>query len=181
MIGSRVLWHVGAWLALAAAVHLAAVWTLPRAIMDRVLKGVQEEGGGAPVLPPMTSHEQRRIVMPSPDLLYAMCGYDLARGPLRVRADPRWPNYWSIALYASNSDNFFVVNDGAADGQAIDLVLTAPGQAASAALPPGARVVPSPTTRGVLLMRLLVGDDAAERERLEAARRTLRCEPLASP
>ena len=46
------------------------------------------------------------------------------------------------------------------------------------ALPAGAKVVTAPSGRGLLLMRVLVGDYAAEREAVEAARRSLRCTPL---
>jgi hypothetical protein len=45
-------------------------------------------------------------------------------------------------------------------------------------LPAGAKVVTAPSGRGLLLMRVLVGDYAAEREAVEAARRSLRCTPL---
>jgi len=38
--------------------------------------------------------------------------------------------------------------------------------------------VTSPTARGLLLMRVLVADYASQREQVEAARATLRCDPL---
>jgi uncharacterized membrane protein len=177
VIGGRLLLHLGAWLALAAAVHLAAVWALPRAIMWRVLQGVQAESREGVALPPMTDHEQRRIVMPSPDLLYATCAFDLRQRPLRVRADPKTPNYWSIALYAANSDNFFVLNDRDAAGRPVDLVLTST-DTPTPSLPAGARRVDAPGMRGLLLMRVLVGDYAREKAVVETARRSLRCEPM---
>ena len=43
-----------------------------------------------------------------------------------IRADPKTRSYWSIALYAANSDNFFVVNDRQAGGRPVDLVLVGP-------------------------------------------------------
>jgi uncharacterized membrane protein len=173
-------------LALAAAVHLLALWAAPRLIMHRVLS--QLSGPGLPVLPPMTDHLQRRVVMPSPDLLYALCPFDLSRRPLRVRADPASAGvtgYWSIALYASNSDNVFVLNDRAAAGRPVDLLLLAPGTTvpasgsgdAAPAAGSGARRVGMPTARGLLLMRVLVDGTAAGTAAAEAARRTLRCEP----
>jgi uncharacterized membrane protein len=164
--------------AVAAAVHLAAVWAVPRAIMHRVIGELSRAGAG-PVLPPMTDASQRRIVMPSPDLLYATCAFDLDAAPLRVRADPRSPGYWSIALYASTSDNFFVLNDRRAEGRPVDLVLVGPkGYGRAPDVPEGATLVTAPTSRGLLLMRVLVADYAAQREVVEAARGTLRCEPL---
>lgn len=170
------------WLALlllAAATHALAVWALPRAIMARVASSATPEQRSGAYFPPMTDETSRRIVMPSPDLLYATCAIDVRERPLRVRADPRGAghgNYWSIALYAANSDNFYVLNDTQAGTQPVDLVIVPAGSAATA--PAGATVVQSPSTRGLLLMRVLVADYAREAATLEAARRSLRCAPL---
>jgi hypothetical protein len=164
--------------AIAAAVHVLAVWAVPRVIMSRVLASTGAAGGGV-FLPPMTDATQRRIVMPSPDLLYATCAFDLGTAPLRIRADPKAPGYWSIALYASNSDNFYVLNDRQAGGRAVDLLLVGPAAyAAAPAVPDGAALVTSPTARGLLLMRVLVADYTTQREQVEAARATLHCDPL---
>jgi hypothetical protein len=46
------------------------------------------------------------------------------------------------------------------------------------AIPPGARTVTAPSHKGLLLMRVLVADYGAQKDVVEAARRTLRCEPL---
>jgi uncharacterized membrane protein len=171
--------RVAALLAAAAAIHALAVWAVPRAIMQRVIASAAPERSAGVFLPPMTDASQRRIVMPSPDLLYALCAFDVGAAPLRIRADPRAPNYWSIALYASNSDNFFVLNDRQAAGRPVDLVLLGPrAYPAPPAIPEGATRVSAPTERGLLLMRVLVGDWAAEREAVEAARGTLSCERL---
>jgi uncharacterized membrane protein len=154
------------------------VWAVPHFVMWRLAKSVPAamRGAGAAHFPPMTDHTARRVVMPSPDLLYALCEIDLRERPMRVRADPKAPHYWSIALYADNSDNFFVVNDRQAAGAPVDLLLVAPGAAAPADAA-GVRVVHSPSRRGLLLMRVLVSDYAREQAVVEAARRTLRCDP----
>jgi uncharacterized membrane protein len=167
------------WLLVAATVHLLAVWALPRVIMWRLSAMATPQERASVFLPPMTDHTQRRVVMPSPDLLYATCSIDVSQRPMRIRADPKTPNYWSIALYAANSDNHFVLNDRQAGGAPVDLVVVGPKAYAQApVLPPGTRVVNAPSAQGLLLMRVLVADYAAEREVVEAARRTLRCEPL---
>ena len=172
-------WRIGATLALASAVHLLAVWAVPRVIMGRVLSAAQPEKTTGVFLPPMTDASARRIVMPSPDLLYATCAFDVGTRPLRIRADPKSPRYWSIALYADNSDNFFVINDREAAGKPIDIVLIGPKAYPQApALPAGASVIDAPSARGLLLMRVLVADYAAEKSVVEAARSTLRCEAL---
>ena len=103
---------------------------------------------------------------------------------LRLRPDPKGPNmlpqYWSIAPYAANSDNFFVLDDEDAAGRAVDLVVRA-SHLPPAPLPPSAREVTAPGTRGMLRMRLLVVDPVAEGALPDAARRTLRYEPHGDP
>ncbi len=172
-------WRIGATLTLAAAVHGLAVWAVPRVIMGRVLSAAQPERTSGVFLPPMTDASARRIVMPSPDLLYATCAFDVSTTPLRIQADPKAPRYWSIALYADNSDNFFVINDREAAGKPIDIVLIGPkAYAKRPELPAGATLIDSPSARGLLLMRVLVADYAAEKSVVEAARSSLSCEAL---
>ncbi|MGQ0710735.1 MAG: DUF1254 domain-containing protein [Rhodoferax sp.] len=167
-------------IATAVLVHLGAIWAAPRLVMAVLLHGPQSRElnmHNQAAYPPPVDASARRVVMPSPDLLYSVCAFDLRQGPLRIQAHPQLDNYWSIALYAANSDNFFVLNDRQAGAAPVDLWLVADaGNTAQAAPPPGARVVVSPSATGMLLMRLLTTDYAAEKERVEAARHTLRCE-----
>ena len=159
--------------------HLLAVWALPRVIMARLAAVASPQERAGVYLPPMTDHTQRRVVMPSPDLLYATCALDVTERPMRIRVDLRTPGYSSVALYASNSDNFFVLNDRQAAGAPVDLVLLGLQPYAQVpVIPPGARTVTAPSARGLLLLRVLVADYASEKSVVEAARRTLRCEPL---
>lgn len=165
----------------AVAVHLLAVWAAPRLIMHRVMNApmvTELTAVQGAVFPPAVDASSRRIVMPSPDLLYSLCVYDLTQGPLRIKARPALDSYWSVALYADNSDNFFVQNDRQTGKGLLDLWLVSEGANARApSVPPGARVVVSPSRRGLLLMRVLTADYAAEKAVVEPARRTLRCEP----
>ena len=191
MSASARSWYtrIVALVAVAVAVHLTALWALPRLIMGRVMSAAAPapQASNRVVLPPPTDHLQRRVVMPSPDLLYALCTFDVSTQPMRIRADPKTPHYWSIALYAANSDNFFVINDRQAAGRPVDIVLngpspyptrsSSPSQPASAQ-PTGAQTVHAPSTQGLLLMRVLVTDYTRERDTVEAARRSLQCEPL---
>jgi uncharacterized membrane protein len=153
---------IAAWLLLAFATYYASIWALPRVIMQRVHKVAEpadappasKSAGSVAVFPAMTSHASRQVVMPSPDLLYAICSLDLSQRPARIQAHPvQAPAYWSIALYAANSDNFFAINDRQAAGQPVQLILLAPGQA---------------TLTGL----------SATTQIIQAARRSLRCEPV---
>ena len=162
--------------------HLGSLWLFPRFVMYKVLAELPPLATGDgefAYFPPMTDHSQRRIVMPSPDLLYALCAYDLGQGAVHVTADPKLPTYWSIALYAANTDNFLAINDREAAGRPIDLVVVpSAGAVPEGGLPAGARIVVSPSARGLLLMRVLAADYAARAAGYEAARRTLSCRSL---
>lgn len=161
---------------LGLASHAMAIWAFPRLAMRAVLAGAPApEPGAAAYFPPPTDHHARRIVMPSPDLLYALCAIDLGAGPATVSADAKLGSYWSIALYADNTDNVFVLNDAQAAGRPVRLLLHRPGTAVPAY---DGTVVAMPSSKALLLMRVLV-DGSQPIERLDAARRTLRCDQAA--
>lgn len=173
--------HIAGLLLTVVMVHGLTVWFLPRAIMVAVLKGsasqTMETVNGV-VLPPPVTASSRSIVMPSPDLLYSLCRFDLSNGPMHITANPQHPKYWSLALYAANSDNFFVRNDQQTQQKPINFWLVQNNDAASRNIAPqDSEVIESPTARGLLLMRILTSNYAQEKTAVEAARRTLRCTP----
>ncbi|MGE0045561.1 MAG: DUF1254 domain-containing protein [Hyphomonadaceae bacterium] len=147
-------WLGPALLALAAALgaHFAVMASAPNVVMNTAMDRLSERGARANqwVHAPRVSEASRTIVRPSPDLAYSVCVYDVANGPVHIRMGPG-AAYWSLSLYSANSDNFFTLNDReAADGA--DIVIVRAG----AAHPVGAaRVVESPSTRGIALERRL--------------------------
>lgn len=166
----------------AVLVHLLAVWATPRLIMAVVMQGSDAHAmnmHNQASFPPPVNAKSRNIVLPSPDLLYSVCAFDVSRGPVRVTAHPQLQSYWSIALYAANSDNFFVINDRSVGNQPVDLWLVSPqGSASMQPVPVGSQVIVTPTKTGLLLMRVLTGNYEAEKATLEPARRTLACTPI---
>ena len=162
-------------LAIAILAHVATMWVLPRFTMWTTMDTLQDLAGGkanAALRPGLPDHTARTVVMPSPDLLYAICVYDLTQGPVLLSAARFPPGYWSLALYDARSDNFLTINDGQQQGRPLALVIT------ETTSPPGdARFVASPSTRGIVLFRSLLLDPA-ERETIEAARATMQCQPV---
>jgi uncharacterized membrane protein len=154
-------WHRHVWLAalLAIAVHTISVYWIPRVIMNRVINTVAGEGS-QPYLPPPIDHTHRRVVMPSPDLLYAVCAYDLADGPLSIKLDGSYARYWSIALYNSRSDNFLTLSGDTLGASGVDLTIDEKKS----------------TRKGLLLMRVLTGANPAWLTEAETFRKRLRCE-----
>jgi uncharacterized membrane protein len=165
-------------LAIALAVHAASVLVLPRAIMWRTLAVLSRDAGTNTM-----SHAQRAnadsrlIVRPSPDLLYSTCPFDLAKahGALRVHAQGMPATYWSVSAFDAATGNFFVRNDRAARGGAVDFLIIAPGTFVDGTRLP---VIVSPSERGIVLFRTLINDETRLAE-IDARRRNAACEAFA--
>lgn len=167
---------IAAALAGAALVHVVAVRAVPWLIMNAAMSRIGALSGiNTTTFAPRADAGARGIVRPSPDLLYSTCVFDVSEQPLRITADVPPDTYWSLSMFAANTDNFFKVNDREAKGEHLDLVLAAAGD--PVALPPGAKLVETPTFRGIVLTRTLVDDDG-RLATLDEARRSFRCVPL---
>lgn len=145
-------------LAVSAALGGAAfLQALPVMVMDRAMAAITKSAGGPnrwhhpPRADPMTPS----IVRPSPDLAYSVCAYDLRGGPVHIHVGPG-AQYWSLALYADNTDNFRTFNDRE-HAAGLDIVLVAKGDARAANLP---NAIISPSTKGLALVRRLAPSQA---------------------
>ncbi len=140
----------------AVAAYQASIVMTPRLMMLLVITKLSKLGGINTIThAPRADENQRRIVMPSPDLLYSYCVFDLRQGPLRVHADIPAETYWSLSAFDTQTDNFFVVDDRNAGSTTVDILLAA-NHEQEAALSPGEQLVRSPSKRGLLLFRTLV-------------------------
>lgn len=175
-------------LLLAVVVHVVAVRALPYAIMAIVMRrGAEVSGWNTAMHPPLATSASRAIVRPSPDLAYTSCIFDVSQRPLLVSA-PIGNGYASVSMFASNTDNFFAVNDRSpsltlpretGEGSAvIEAVVAGPST------PPfdagGRRVVRSPSDRGMVLVRRVV-ESPAHFAAVDAMRRQARCELIGPP
>jgi uncharacterized membrane protein len=153
----------------ALASHVAALVFVPRALFTSVV-GKPFEGAGTNQL---GHRELPRPGLgawgPSPDLLYSKCVYDVSAGPVRITT-PVPGGYWSMSVYAANTDLVAVVNDRELTEPRLDVVLATNGQAT----PDGVRVIRVEGARGVALFRTLVSEPAQEAP-LDALRREGRC------
>jgi len=98
------------------------------------------------------NHKTQQIVMPSPDLIYSSCVYDLSAGDLAISGTlPPEGYYWSLSLYAHNTDNFFVLNDRELPSRSFSVVVRRKGRSGAAS----AAVAESPTQTGIALIRMI--------------------------
>ncbi len=144
-------WGKYAVAALLAAVitHFVIIFVTPNVLMDVAFKRLGS--ANAWHLGQRVTQTSRAIVRPSPDFAYSACPYDLGNGPVRIHIAP-WGDYWSLSLYAANSDNYYVLDDREAQTGA-DVLLIRAGSA-----PPDhetAMIAQSPSQRGIALIRRL--------------------------
>ncbi len=118
----------------------------------------------------------RSVVRPSPDQLYSACVYDLNDGPVRF-SGPIPDSYWSLSIFAHNSDNFFVVNDSQLEEKTYDYALIYDGQLQPEGMPAN-KVITSPSKTGIALIRIFIDRDERA-EDLDRIRRQGSCRSMA--
>lgn len=160
----------------ATAAHYAAIAALPNLVMWRVSSLMATKGTNKIVHTDRATAASRTIVKPSPDLFYSHCLFDVTTQPLKIVTAAPAGTYWSVALYAANTDNFYVLNDTRTKGRPATIILMGQGRS----LPPqpeGTLIVTPPTAKGLVLFRTLIDDDARKAD-IDKQRRTAACEPL---
>ena len=160
----------------AALVHWAVVAYAPELAMRVAIARFSEGKSNVIHHLPRTTAAFRSAPKPSPDLLYSTCAYDVSGGPVKVTTGAPAGTYWSVAFFAENADNFYVLNDATANEQRATIVLARADQSVPP-LPKGALLVRTPTSIGAVLFRTLINDDKREAE-LDRERRTAACEPF---
>jgi len=184
---SGTLYWVLLTLALAVVLHLAAIWYFPRMVSRFSARKLLKFAGRWNTLGYRgLATAGRRSLTTNPDVVTAFGVYDASRGPVRIAcAVPPWDNYWSISLFAWDTDNFFVVNDRTARSKKFDLVITSRKDQYQGS--EDEEVVVSPSKKGIVLVRIVIQDrdDPAELARLEEVlRKTVvvsRAAPSQSP
>ncbi len=155
---------------------------VPNLIMERLYsKGGERVGYNQLAVGSRPDEASRDVVRPSPDLLYALCVYNLEQGPVKVKASVP-ERYWSMQFYQMNTDNFAGITNQREQrfrvGTEVEVTLIGPD--ASKAEYTG-QVIQSPTTRGIMLLRASgIGDDSQAWAALESSQCSAQSKRLAS-
>lgn len=153
----------------AAISFAAALWATPRVLMHVAMERLGSAGVNVMRHAGLPDETSRAVVRPSPDLAYSSCVFDVRNGPVRIDASIPAGRYWSLSVFAPNTDNIFSVNDREiGEKPSYHLVLSADGRAGTLKVPGG---------RGIALIRILVRD-AADLQTFDALRRQSRCGPV---
>ncbi|QTL04531.1 DUF1254 domain-containing protein [Aquabacter sp. L1I39] len=163
-------------LVLAGIVHLASVLAMPLLATNNAFARLTRIApmNGMTLLPD-PSPSGMTLPLSDPAFVSAVCLYDLADHPLKVRV-PATSDYTSVSFYTARGVPFYALNDQAA-GRVIELDLLSPMQ--RAALPEDEEItaadrliVESPSLKGVVLIRAFArypDTRDAIRRQLEAA------------
>jgi uncharacterized membrane protein len=179
----RLLLWIAFTVVLAACFHVAWFCYLPRLVTSRVVNQIHETRPGMQVNvlghAPLRYAETDVVVRDNPDTLTSFAVYDVSEHPLRIHCViPNTDDYWSLSLFAWNTDNFFVVNDRSAPADIFNVIVVRPNSLYQELA--DEQVVVAPSERGVLIVRVVVPDrhDTKELELIAEVQRQTYIEPL---
>ena len=145
--------------ALTGVYTLVFLWRLPSFIVRLVIRGFARRIHSAPWNRIRGAYLAEAgndpIVLTSPDVVYVVGVFDVANEPvcLNCRA-PDWDTYWSLSLYARNTDNFYLRDASAAPGKWFRIIIAGPK-----GRHPGKNneeVVVAPSTKGIIMIRAVI-------------------------
>ena len=151
------LWLLGG-LLLGGIVHLSSILLLPRtATQDAYTRIAAAVPANRMVPLPAPTPDDAVLPFMDPAFASAVCRYDLATGPLKLRV-PVSQAYTSVSFYSRNGVAYYAINDRAAGRRIIELDLMTARQRAD--LPEDEEVtaadrliVEAPTATGLILVR----------------------------
>ena len=165
--------YIALGLVLAGLIHVVAVLTLPM-LAPRDAQARLAALGPANTMIQLPAPAPGRQVMPmmAPDVRYAVCRYDLSKGPVRLRAQIA-DGLWLIAFYTPLGENFYAVVGADMKKPEVDLIIATVDQTVaevgvdSPEAFDNVVVVSSPVVEGIALIRApLAGPSrSAEAER----------------
>jgi uncharacterized membrane protein len=118
---------------------------------------IDQKGINVAMPSPRMDHHQRSVVRSTPDILYTACIYDLNDGPLQLTT-PTMGGYTSVSAFAHNTDNYFTQDDRSALNNKLDITLVSDNWYGD--VPAGSTAVISPTSKGIVLFRVLIENEA---------------------
>lgn len=120
-------------LILACVVHIGSILAMPRlAPRDAYIRLATYIGAGG--VRPLPAVEPGQEILPflDPAFAYAACGYDLAQGPLRLRASVTAGALMSMSFRSRRGQLYYSLTDRAASRGKIDIVVLTAAQLAQA-------------------------------------------------
>ncbi len=169
----RTLLFVLGGLLLGGIVHVAVVFMVPL-FADNDAWAQMNRFGGNDVFHvlPMPTADAEQVASLDPRMAEAVCTFNLADGPLRVRATLP-DRFWSVAVFDRRGRNVYSLNDRAADRHSLDLAILTPVEMArfrqkAPDTLDSTLVVQVPIDLSFVLLRVFVPDSSTLSEALGA-------------
>jgi uncharacterized membrane protein len=151
-------WTLLAVIMVAVIVNLVVAVNIPTAIMEVTINKKFNFPSNQWVFQPPITDNSTDVVRPAPDDIYSLLVYDVSQHPLRVTSATS--EYWTISGFDMATDNFFNITSSQAKMNPVEVVLVSKGQTYQD--PTGkAQVVTAPSDKGVLMITLVVPNQAA--------------------
>ncbi|MFN9848637.1 MAG: DUF1254 domain-containing protein [Alphaproteobacteria bacterium] len=151
-----------------------ALYVIPYVATDIMWRSFEKAGAKHNRLSPATVRTARtaKVVADNPDTLTRSSIINLEDGPVLFEAEvPTGENYWSVSLFAHNTDTYFVANDRKTGAGSYRLLIKAKGQPTPAGLAVD-DVAVSPSTKSFLIIRAIM-EDRNDKPGVEALRATV--------
>lgn len=157
----RLALHVLAGLILGGLAHVVIVLGVPFFAPRDAWTQISELGPPLRMnILPAAAPDRETLPFLDPALSHAVCRFDLDGAAVRLRA--RLPDtYWSVALFDRSGTNVYNLNDRAAEGRPIDMVIAGAAEVARLRETPTAAsmnaiLIDWPTREGFALLRVFV-------------------------
>lgn len=138
-----------------AGLHQTPIWATDK-MWNTFLKGGARYNRLSPAT--VRTAKTAKVVADNPDTLTRSSIVNLADGPMLFEADvPGGDNYWSISLFAHNTDTYFVANDRGTGPGPYRLLIRTKDQAVPAGLAVD-DVAVSPSVKSFLIIRAIMLD-----------------------
>lgn len=159
-----------------------ALYAIPYVATDIMWRSFQKAGAKYNRLSPATVRTAKtaKVVADNPDTLTRSSIINLRDGPVLFEADVRTDdNYWSVSLFAHNTDTYFVANDRRTGPGPYRLLIKTRDQATPTGLAVD-DVAVSPSTKSFLIIRAIMRDrnDSPAVEALRSTVMKARITPL---
>jgi uncharacterized membrane protein len=172
------LWLLGG-LLLGGIVHLGSVLLLPRTATQDAYTRLSATAPANSIVPlPAPTPDDAVLPFMDPAFATAVCRYDLAAGPLKLRV-PVSQAYTAVSFYTRAGIAYYAINDRAAGRRTIELDLMTTAQRAE--VPEDEEVtaadrliVESPTPTGLILVRTF-GPEPGQMPMAQRALAAARC------
>ncbi len=157
------------------AAYWSVIFVTPYAVLLKVKLSSRSEFNH-PIYADIITDKDRHVVLPNPDFLYVVSGYDIRKSPVRITGKMPEDAYSSIAVYSNNTLNFFIKNDRQTPSKEFNILLVKEGEDVKYS-ESGSEVLPAPSNLGTVMMRILI-DDTSRIDYLKEIQKTFRIEPL---